>query len=639
MAYGRVVLILGAQAGLDSIIQFCEGVKKGRIQFQDGSVPPVRGRLSDSEILGVLTQVFQLDSFLRREEVSVQWCFLGNRQKQDLSHLSKIFGTEIEGGDILQPDDLYNVECDALVYVPLDTQQPKQVEHLARLSMVLPRVRHVALTASPKWNHSQLMALKETWEWLDPSQNMKMQSFAEEMIRMNGGLTKGDIQNIDLPQAAVETIDPMIITRSPILKELLALVDAIADTDSTVLITGESGTGKELIANRIHARSHRTKFPHVAVNCGAIPGELLESELFGHVKGAFTGAISNREGRFESAEQGTLFLDEIGDMGANLQVKLLRVLQTRRYEPVGSTKSKNANVRIVAATNCDLEQMVADGRFREDLFYRLNVIPVHIPPLRERAEDVPLLVDFFVKKFNRDKSRRVTGVTRAALRSLVAYAWPGNVRELENLMERMVILKSSGMIDILDFPEKYRRLNLSDIEYEDLINPKKAFLGQQQQTESTGHQLGYDYYEAGQGASRDSMGEGSEMKNNMMFTKGIIEQSASSNSSNEFESSRESQMGGQDATEIGIEGQLNVETALRILADRLAFPEDGLDFNSIVDQFENILILQALERTGWNRNRAAGLLRLNRTTLVEKLKKKQLQPPMRFDNAGLSGNA
>jgi len=633
MAYGRVVLVLGAQAGLDTIVQFCDGIKKGKISFQEASVAPLRGRLSDAEILGVLTQVFQLDSFLRREEVSVQWSVLGNRHKSDLSNISRIFGTEIEAADILQTDDLFSVQCDALVYVPLDTQQPKQVEHLARLSMVMPRVRHVALTASPKWNHSQLMALKETWEWLDPRQNNKLSLFAEEMIRMNGGITRGDIQNIELPETAVEAVDPMIITRSPALKEVLALVDAIADTDSTVLITGESGTGKELIANRVHARSHRAKFPHIAVNCGAIPGELLESELFGHMKGAFTGAISNREGRFEAAEQGTLFLDEIGDMGANLQVKLLRVLQTRRFEPVGATKSKNANVRIIAATNCDLETAVSEGRFREDLFYRLNVIPVHIPPLRERAEDVPLLVDFFVKKFNRDKSRRVTGVTRAALRSLVAYAWPGNVRELENLMERMVILKSSGMIDILDFPEKYRRLSLSDIEYEDLINPKKPFLGQQQEMS----QINYEHNEAMQGASREQMGEGSEMKNNLMFTKSVIEQSTNSN--NEFDSKRETNGISQDSNEMGVEGQISVESALRILADRLAFPEDGMDFNSIVDQFENILILQALERTGWNRNRAAGLLRLNRTTLVEKLKKKQLVPPLRYDNNILSGNA
>jgi transcriptional regulator with PAS, ATPase and Fis domain len=633
MAYGRVVFILGAQAGLDPIIHFCEGVKQGRIQYQEGSVPPIRGRLSDAEILGVLTQVFQLEAFLKREEISVQWSFLGNRQKQDLAFMARLFGSEIEASDILSTEELYNVDCDALLYIPTDTTQPKQVEHLARLSMLMPRVRHVALTSSPKWNHSQLMALKETWEWIDPRQTNKIQNFAEEIIRANGGLTRGDLEKIDLPKGGgSEVVDPIIITRNPAFKELIALADAIADTDSTVLITGESGVGKELIANRIHARSHRAKFPHVAVNCGAIPAELLESELFGHVKGAFTGAISNRAGRFESAEQGTLFLDEIGEMGPNLQVRLLRVLQTRKYEPVGSTKTKIADVRIIAATNRDLEEEVKSGRFREDLFYRLNVIPIHIPPLRERREDIPLLVDFFVKKFNREKGRRVTGVTRASLRALVAYGWPGNVRELENLMERMVILKSSGMIDILDFPEKYRRLSLSEIEYEDLINPKKIFVAQNSEANGL---MGnnQDIQDQQQLSIKEATGEGSDMKGNMNFTKGIIEQSIHS-------TQEESQQHGlQDNADMGFEGGISVESALRLLADRVIFPEEGLDFNSIVDQFENILILQALERTGWNRNRAAGLLRLNRTTLVEKLKKKQLVPPLRFDNHSMSGHA
>lgn len=641
MAYGRVVFIIGAQAGLDPIIHFCEGVKQGRIQYQEGTVPASRGRLSDAEILGVLTQVFQLEAFLKREEISVQWSVLGNRQKQDVAQLARVFGSDIEGIELLSIDELYNTDCDALIYIPTDTTQPKQVEHLARLSMVMPRVRHVALTSSPKWNHSQLMALKETWEWIDPRQTQKLQTFAEEIIRLNGGLTRADLNKIDLPNHNQNDVaDPTIITRSQAFKEVLALVDAIADTDSTVLITGESGVGKELIANRIHARSHRVKFPHVAVNCGAIPGELLESELFGHMKGAFTGAISNRAGRFESAEQGTLFLDEIGEMGANLQVRLLRVLQSRKYEPVGSTKTKSADVRIVAATNRDLEEDVKDGRFREDLFYRLNVIPVHVPPLRERQEDVPLLVDFFVKKFNRDKSRRVTGVTRAALRALVAYSWPGNVRELENLMERMVILKSSGMIDILDFPEKYRRLCLSDIEYEDLINPKKVFATQSTNNNGTNGMMSPqgDLFQEHNNSSREATGEGSEMNGKINFTKGIIEQSANRQNS-EYSTRDENQSGmSSDHSEIGFEGGITVESALRMLADRVIFPEEGMDFNSIVDQFENILILQALERTGWNRNRAASLLRLNRTTLVEKLKKKQLVPPMRFDNS-MSGNA
>jgi transcriptional regulator with PAS, ATPase and Fis domain len=634
MAYGRVVFVLGAQTSLDPIIQFCEGVKKGRVQFQDGAVPPVKGRLSDAEVLGVLNQVFQLDLFLKKEEIRSSFCCLGMRPRQDMQQLAKVFGSEIEDSEILSSDDLYQIECDALVYIPLDTTQPKQVEHLARLSMVAPRVRHVAFTASPKWNHSQLMALKETWEWMDPRQSARLQSFAEEIIRVNGGLTRKDIARIEMPQAKEASIDPTIITRSPLLKELLALVDAVADTDSTILITGESGTGKELIANRIHARSHRAQAPHVAVNCGAIPSELLESELFGHMKGAFTGAVNNREGRFDASEGGTLFLDEIGEMGANLQVKLLRVLQTKRYEPVGSTKSKNADVRIVAATNRNLENEVRDGRFREDLFYRLNVIPVHVPALRERREDVPLLVDFFIKKFNREKTRRVTGVTRAAVRALVACEWPGNVRELENLMERMVILKSSGMIDVLDFPERYRRVSLSEIEYEDLINPKKSFVSPAQSEIGAG--MGNYEMQSYEIQSMENEGEES-MKSNQYFGKGNIQQSANG-STDAGQGTQEHN--GIEGTEGAItEGNLTIEAAIRMLSDRLIFPNEGLDFNSVVDQFENILILQALERTGWNRNRAAGLLRLNRTTLVEKLKKKQLVPPMRFDDRALSGNA
>jgi len=369
----------------------------------------------------------------------------------------------------------------------------------------------------------------------------------------------------------------------------------------------------------------------VAVNCGAIPGELLESELFGHVKGAFTGAVSNRAGRFEVAEGGTLFLDEIGDMGANLQVKLLRVLQAKTYEPVGSTKSKTSNVRIIAATNRDLERDVADGRFREDLYYRLNVIPVHVPALRERKEDIPLLVEHFVKKFNREKSRRVTGVTRASLRALVACEWQGNIRELENLMERMVILKCSGMIDVLDFPERYRRASLSEIEYEDLMNPKRSFL--------TNAEVNGANQTINEAQNQDVQGEESKMS--QFFIKGKIEQSANGmQESNMNGSSMNDANGMMDSGEQTIiEGSLSVEQAIRLLADKLVFPNEGLDFNSIVDQFENILILQALERTGWNRNRAAGLLRLNRTTLVEKLKKKQLVPPMRFDERPLSGNA
>jgi DNA-binding NtrC family response regulator len=317
-----------------------------------------------------------------------------------------------------------------------------------------------------------------------------------------------------------------LIGQSDAIVRVLELIERVAQSDSTVLITGESGTGKEVVAKAIHFNSNRVNKPFVPINCGAIPAELMESELFGHVKGAFTGAITNRVGRFEHAEGGTVFFDEIGDMSPGLQVKLLRVLQERRFEPVGSTKTLVSDVRVVAATNVNLELAVSDGVFREDLFYRLNVIPIHIPALRERRSDIPLLFHHFVESFSSGRAQRLAGISPQAMEVLFNYDWPGNVRELENLVERLTILKSGSIVDVEDLPPKYR----------------------------------------GVGASAKSM----------------------------------------DPSDVMI-------------------PENGVDFNSAVDAYENALILKALEKTAWNRNQAAHLLKLNRTTLVEKIKKKGLR--------------
>lgn len=317
-----------------------------------------------------------------------------------------------------------------------------------------------------------------------------------------------------------------IIGSSEQIQNVLRLIERVSESDSTVLVTGESGTGKELIARAIHYNSPRAQGPFIPINCGAIPSELLESELFGHIKGAFTGAIANRVGRFEMADGGTIFLDEIGDLEPSLQVKLLRALQERSFEPVGSTKTVNVNVRVIAATNINLEEAVDAGRFREDLFYRLNVIPIAVPALRERKADIPLLLNHFMGIFNKTKGRGLTGITSDALDCLTHYAWPGNIRELENLIERLAILKGQGQVDVSDLPTKYKS-------------------------------------------------------------------------------------GKAPVSEIG----------------SLEIPDSGMDFNSAVDNYENTLILKALEKTGWNRNQAAALLRLNRTTLVEKIKKKGLTPP------------
>ncbi len=248
-----------------------------------------------------------------------------------------------------------------------------------------------------------------------------------------------------------------IVGNHPSIHRLKDLMRTVADSDSTILILGESGTGKELVARGIHHLSDRADRPLIPVNCGAIPEDLLESELFGHVKGAFTGAVTDRAGRFQLADGGTIFLDEIGDMSPKLQVKVLRVLQEQEFEPVGSTQTVKVNVRVIAATNRDLEKDVRDRRFREDLFYRLNVIPVHLPPLRERGDDLALLADHFIKKFNKTKGRRLTHFTPEALALLQRHTWPGNVRELENLVERMAILHQEGAIDSADLPERFRQ--------------------------------------------------------------------------------------------------------------------------------------------------------------------------------------
>lgn len=327
-------------------------------------------------------------------------------------------------------------------------------------------------------------------------------------------------ENINLRRALVKEYKNFILGNSEKIQKVFDLIETVADTDSTVLILGESGTGKELVAKGLHYNSRRRDKPFVPINCGAIPEDLLESELFGHVKGAFTGAITSRQGRFEVACGGTLFLDEIGDMSPKLQVKILRVLQEREYEPVGATKSKKADVRVIAATNVDLEKAVADGKFREDLYYRLNVIPIDLPSLKERAEDICILVDHFIKKFNKEKGGKLKGLEPQVMVALTNYSWPGNVRELENLIERFVILRREGFVTMADLPEK-------------------------------------------------------------------------------------------------IFG--NRRSTVRV---RAGMPPEGISLKDAVDDFENSLIMDALNRTNWNKNMAAKLLQLKRTTLVEKIKKK-----------------
>jgi formate hydrogenlyase transcriptional activator len=244
-----------------------------------------------------------------------------------------------------------------------------------------------------------------------------------------------------------------LVGQSSALRNVLQLVEMVAATNATVLLLGETGTGKELIARAIHERSQRKKQAFVTLNCAAIPGSLFENELFGHERGAFTGANMQRAGRVELADRGTLFLDEVGDMPLEVQPKLLRTLQERTFERLGSERTKNVDVRLVAATNCDLEQLIEEKQFRSDLYYRLNVFPIRIPPLRERREDIPLLVEHFTQKYARRMNKHIDTIPESTIQKLQRWFWPGNVRELENLIERSVILTQTNTLSV-SLPEK-----------------------------------------------------------------------------------------------------------------------------------------------------------------------------------------
>ena len=326
-----------------------------------------------------------------------------------------------------------------------------------------------------------------------------------------------------------------IVAKSQKMYEIFELIKKVAESDSTVLITGESGTGKELVARAIYQLSKRNDCLFVPVNCGAIPAELLESELFGFTKGAFTGAQNSKLGRFQVADKGTIFLDEIGEMPLNLQVKILRVLQEKEIQPLGSNKPVNVDIRIIAATNKNLEKLVEEKKFREDLYYRLNVIPVNLPPLRDRIEDIEVLAKYFFKKFVKkyDKKGIVEGIADETIFIFENYNWPGNVRELENSIERLVVLKEKGYILPSDLPPRFFQGDFEEIEHRNIS--EKEYL------------------------------------NSM-----------------------------------------------------LKLSDEGIDLREVMENLETNLILQALEKTGGVKDKAAKLLNMKRTTLIEKLKRKNL---------------
>ena len=305
--------------------------------------------------------------------------------------------------------------------------------------------RTAALTRSNEELEQEIAERKRAEEALQENVTA-LKSALEEIQVLKDQLYKENLalrEEIDVNRMFEE-----IVGSSPALQTVLTQVAKVAPTDSTVLITGETGTGKELIARAIHKRSQRSSKAFVSVNCAAIPRDLIASELFGHEKGAFTGATQRRLGRFESADGGTIFLDEIGELPAEMQISLLRVLQEREFQRVGGNESLTVDVRVVAATNRNLQNAIAEGRFREDLFYRLNVFPLEVPPLRNRREDIPLLVEYFVDRYASQVGKKITSINKRSLELLHSYAWPGNIRELQNVIERSVIISDSENLSI-----------------------------------------------------------------------------------------------------------------------------------------------------------------------------------------------
>jgi DNA-binding NtrC family response regulator len=319
---------------------------------------------------------------------------------------------------------------------------------LKRLSVDYPDVPVVMITAHGSVENAVEAVKLGAFDYLE-------KPFEQEQIRQ---VVAKAINTYTLSRQNARPEEPSVrgrfrlVGQSPAIKQIYAVVEKVAHTPSTVLITGESGTGKELIARALHENSSRHGGPFIKINCAAIPKTLMESELFGYEKGAFTGAVGAKPGRFELAHGGTLFLDEIGEIPVEMQVKLLRVLQESEFERVGGIKTIKVDVRLVTATNRDLLQDIAGGSFREDLYYRLNVVPIHIPPLRERREDIPLLLEHFLAKFNDRLKKQIDGVSADAIARMVAYHWPGNIRELENMMERTMLFCERPEIQVSDLP-------------------------------------------------------------------------------------------------------------------------------------------------------------------------------------------
>lgn len=493
------------------------------------------------------------------------------KQRQQIETIADFLGVSWQSGG----------EEDCLAYLnDSDDQTAVLVGSLSTTSLPLllvkyPKVPFIGINLSEEYQNANMMgsvAIPFTME--DFTQQLRYcQSFYA--FHPKQGKNKG----------SNEELLKLLVGKGSAIQEVRHLIEQVASTDANVLILGESGTGKEVVARSVHQLSKRAKGPFVPINCGAIPPELLESELFGHEKGAFTGAITSRKGRFEMADGGTIFLDEIGDMPLPMQVKLLRVLQERFFERVGGNHQIKANVRVIAATHRNLEEMIKDGKFREDLFYRLNVFPIETPPLRDRSDDIPLLLQELTSRHAVDHQVSIR-FTQRAISSLMKHQWPGNVRELSNLVERLMILHPNCIVDDVDLPLKYQ-------------------YGVEQPEEDKSPTAERDALLA---IFSDEAPKPTEKKDE------IVENDSSFDIASAF------------ADKTPIEDQPIAEDEEPFVdSEEAAFaqilPDEGINLKDMLAELEINMIRQALNKVNGITARAAELLGMRRTTLVEKMKK------------------
>ncbi len=562
MARGHVGIVIGIQSGFRTL---CDMWGR-RAQIINAQVEDGRSHLhhSEYEIIELIKKLITFKRMCDQSGTPVYFALPNSDQMGMLSQFFQFLGEPLKNKEIVRIEAIQNFPIKTLVFAPLDVSPSRLVEQLARMTLLCPKVDHIVLSKATSWTQKSLLALQESWEWIQPLDSETWGTLTKEITGRSPEETTSESKS-----------DPITATRNMLMKKLIESIDKLAPTEKPILIAGEEGVGKELVINRIHALSSHPQLELKMVDCAAVDVAIIE-----HV-----GAHA----------EGTLVLRNFDKLSVENEEHVLNYI--------------TAEENMIPGRKIVLEvQNISEER--ELPYEKLGAGVIEVPPLRMRKEDIEILVSHFVHKFNIEKRRKVSGVSRRALRALAGYEWPGNVRELEQVIERAMLMKTAGMIDVCDFPEKYIQKILSEIEYEDILRgPNKRLAVPQNNLRK---EACYDQKHGGD----------FRMSNNSFF-KGQIDQAVGHTCHGGCQHEQESSF----VTKEGGTGMQKMEEFLDMIQSTFKCTDEGVDFNTIVDRFENILILAALARTGWNRNRAAALLKLNRTTLVEKLKKKQLSQP------------